>query len=58
MHIPRIALYLFGLYLLVVVIIFTAVAAGVIAISRLPRLEHLREQLGRARPRRSRISLG
>lgn len=34
----------FALYLAFVVIIFTGVAAGVIAISRLPRFEHLRER--------------
>jgi hypothetical protein len=56
----------FGLYIIIVIVIFTAVAAGVIAISRLPRFEHARERLGRdwPRPRRqdhsmaSRVSVG
>ena len=48
----------FALYLLLVVVIFTGVAAGVIAISRLPRLEHLRERWSRSGPRKSRLSLG
>jgi hypothetical protein len=48
----------FALYLLVVVIIFTGVAAGVIAISRLPRLERLRERWSRSLPRRSRLGVG
>lgn len=40
----------FVLYLLSIVAIFTAVAALVMAISRLPRFEHLRERFGRGRP--------
>jgi hypothetical protein len=47
-----------ALYLLLVVVIFTGVTAGLIAISRLPRLEHLRERFARDRPRRSGYSLG
>lgn len=37
----------FGLYLLAIIAIFTAVTALVIAISRLPRLEHVRERFAR-----------
>ncbi|HEU4807709.1 MAG TPA: Pr6Pr family membrane protein [Homoserinimonas sp.] len=48
----------FALYLCFVIVIFTGVAAGVIAISRLPRFEHLRERWSRNRPRRSRFGLG
>jgi hypothetical protein len=48
----------FALYLLAVVVIFTGVAAGVIAISRLPRLERLRERWSRGMPRRSRLGVG
>lgn len=48
----------FALYLLAVVVIFTGVAAGVIAISRLPRLERLRERWSRSMPRRSRFRIG
>ncbi|MHA6668306.1 Pr6Pr family membrane protein [Homoserinimonas sp. A447] len=48
----------FVLYLLIVVVIFTGVAAGVVAISRLPRLEHLRQRWGRSTPRTSRFGLG
>ena len=48
----------FAVYLLVVVVIFTGVAAGVIAISRIPRFEHLRERWSRNLPRVSRFGLG
>lgn len=47
----------FGLYILAVIVIFTAVSAGVIAISRLPRLERVRHDLDRSRTwPRSRLS--
>lgn len=47
-----------SLYLLLIVVIFTGVTAGLIAISRVPGLEHLRERFARDRPRRSQYSLG
>jgi hypothetical protein len=43
-------------YLLLVVVIFTGVTAGLIAISRLPGLEHVRQRWARSRPRRSQVS--
>ena len=46
----------FALYLLAVVIIFTTVAAVIIAISRLRLLEHIRERFGQSRG--ARVSLG
>lgn len=48
----------FALYLCLVVVIFTGVACGVIAISRMPRFEHLRQRLGRNQPRRARFGPG
>ena len=47
-----------GAYLLLVVIIFTGVTAVLIAISRLPGFEHVRERLARSRLRRSQARLG
>ena len=49
----------FGFFLLVIVAIFTAVTTVVIAISRLPRLERIRQQLGEPHQRRpgARLSL-
>jgi hypothetical protein len=41
----------FGLYILVIIVIFTGVTTLLLAISRLPRLEHLRERWGRRRVR-------
>jgi hypothetical protein len=39
----------FGYYLLIVITIFTGINALIITVSRLPRLEHLRERGGRSR---------
>jgi uncharacterized membrane protein len=49
----------FGLYLLMIVAIFTAVTTIVIAISRLPGLERVRQRLGESHERssRARVSL-
>jgi hypothetical protein len=41
----------FGLYLLAIIVIFTGITALLLAISRLPRLEHLRQRWGRRRVR-------
>jgi hypothetical protein len=41
----------FGLYLLAIVVIFTGITALLLAISRLPSLEHIRKRWGRRRVR-------
>ncbi len=48
----------FSLYLLMIVVIFTGVTAALIGISRLPRLEELRERFGQPPRARSLVSLG
>lgn len=48
----------FALYLLGVVVIFTAVASAIIGISRLRSFEDIRERFARQAPGRSRVSLG
>src|SRR5690554_7445831 len=48
----------FGLYLLAIVVIFTAVASAIIGISRLRSFEDIRERFARQAPGRSRVSLG